>query len=50
MLRQLRSPLLLLIVFAAAASAVTGEWLDAGIVVTIVLATVTIRKNPLAAN
>ena len=36
---QLRSPLLLLLVFAAAASAVTGEWLDAGIVITIVVAT-----------
>lgn len=37
---QLRSPLLLLLVFAAGASAVTGEWLDAAIVVTIVTATV----------
>src|SRR5690349_16103234 len=27
--RQLRSPLLLLLLFAATASAVTGEWLDA---------------------
>jgi Mg2+-importing ATPase len=42
LLRQVRSPLLLLLVFAAGASAYTGEWLDAGIVVTIVLATVTI--------
>jgi Mg2+-importing ATPase len=40
--RQLRSPLLLLLVFAAGASAVGGEWLDAGIVVTIVLATVAV--------
>jgi Mg2+-importing ATPase len=38
--RQLRSPLLLLLVFAAGASALTGEWFDAGIVMTIVLATV----------
>jgi Mg2+-importing ATPase len=42
LIRQVRSPLLLLLVFAAAASAFTGEWLDAGIVVTIVLATVAI--------
>jgi P-type Mg2+ transporter len=40
--RQLRSPLLLLLVFAAAASALTGEWLDASIVMTIVVATVAI--------
>jgi Mg2+-importing ATPase len=40
MTRQLRSPLLLLLVFAAGASALTGEWLDATIVVTIVTATV----------
>ena len=40
--RQLRSPLLLLLVFAAAASALTGEWLDASIVMTIVVATVVI--------
>src|SRR4051812_23352695 len=39
-LRQLRSPLLLLLVFAAGASALSGEWLDAAIVVTIVVATV----------
>jgi magnesium-transporting ATPase (P-type) len=31
LVRQLQSPLLLLLVFAAAASAVTGDWLDAGI-------------------
>jgi Mg2+-importing ATPase len=37
---QLRSPLLLLLVFAAAASALSGEWLDAGIVVIIVGSTV----------
>ena len=35
---QLKSPLLLLLVFAAAASAVTGEWIDAVIVIAIVLA------------
>ena len=34
---QLRSPLQLLLVFAAAASAVTGEWTDAGIVLLIVI-------------
>ncbi|MGE5833274.1 MAG: magnesium-translocating P-type ATPase [Acidobacteriota bacterium] len=38
--RQLRSPLLLLLVFAAAASAVTGEWLDASIVLIIVVSSV----------
>ena len=37
---QLRSPLLLLLVFAAVASAVTSEWTDAGIVLVIVVATV----------
>jgi Mg2+-importing ATPase len=37
--RQLRSPLMLLLVFAACASAATGQWLDAGIVLTIVVAT-----------
>jgi len=35
---QLRSPLLLLLVFAAGASAVTGEWVDAVIVLAILLA------------
>jgi cation transport ATPase-like protein len=40
MLRQLRSPLLLLLVFAAAASAFPGEWIDSGIVLAIVVATV----------
>jgi Mg2+-importing ATPase len=39
-LAQLRSPLLLLLVFAALASALTGAWLDAGIVLAIVLASV----------
>jgi P-type Mg2+ transporter len=33
---QLRSPLLLLLIFAAAASIITGEWFDAGIVLVIV--------------
>jgi Mg2+-importing ATPase len=37
---QLRSPLLLLLVFAAGASALTGEWIDASIVIVIVVATV----------
>ena len=37
---QVRSPLLLLLVFAALASAVSGEWVDAGIVLVIVLVTV----------
>lgn len=39
---QLRSPLLLLLLFAAAASLATREWLDALIVLTIVVATVLI--------
>ncbi len=37
---QLRSPLLLLLVFAAAVSVMTGEWTDAIIVLTIVAASV----------
>lgn len=40
LLGQLRSPLLLLLVFAAVASALTGEWLDAVIVLAIVFASV----------
>lgn len=40
--RQLRSPLLLLLLFAAGAAAITGEWLDASMVFTIVVATVAI--------
>ena len=40
--RQLASPLLLALLFAGAASAVSGEWLDAAMVVTIVVATVAI--------
>jgi P-type Mg2+ transporter len=39
---QFRSPLLLLLVFAAAASALTGEWVDATIVLVIVAATVSV--------
>ncbi len=42
---QLRSPLLLLLVFAAAASALTGEWVDAGIVLAIVAATAGIGSS-----
>jgi Mg2+-importing ATPase len=37
---QLRSPLLLLLLFAAVVSAFTGAWTDAGIVMLIVLASV----------
>ena len=40
--RQLQSPLLLLLVFAAIASGLTGEWIDAAIVMTIVITTVLI--------
>ena len=40
LVNQLRNPLLLVLIFAAAASALTGEWVDAVIVVVIVLATV----------
>jgi Mg2+-importing ATPase len=36
--RQLQSPLLLLLVFAAAASALTAEWIDAAIVLAVVVA------------
>jgi P-type Mg2+ transporter len=39
---QLRSPLLLLLLFAAAISVVTGEWVDAVIVIVIVLASTAI--------
>ena len=39
----MRSPLLLLLVFAAAASAVSGEWFDAAIVLAIVLMA---RRDP----
>ena len=40
LIEQLKSPLLLLLVFAASASAFTGEWLDAAIVLSIVFASV----------
>jgi P-type Mg2+ transporter len=43
LLDQLRSPLLLLLIFAAAASGMTREWIDASIVLAIVLATWTIH-------
>ncbi len=39
---QIRSPLLLLLFFAAGVSAATGEWTDATIILLIVLATVAI--------
>jgi len=42
LVNQVRSPLLLLLLFAAAASGVTREWLDAGMVLVIVLATVAV--------
>jgi Mg2+-importing ATPase len=42
LVNQIRNPLLLVLVFAAMASAMTGEWVDAVIVVVIVLATVSI--------
>jgi Mg2+-importing ATPase len=40
LVNQIRNPLMLVLVFAAVASAITGEWVDAVIVVVIVLATV----------
>ncbi|MFN8063027.1 MAG: magnesium-translocating P-type ATPase [Vicinamibacterales bacterium] len=40
LLSQLRNPLLLILVFAASASALTGEWVDSGIVLVIVLASI----------
>jgi Mg2+-importing ATPase len=42
LVNQLSNPLLLVLIFASAASALTGEWVDAVIVVVIVLATVSI--------
>jgi Mg2+-importing ATPase len=39
---QLKSPLVLLLVFAAVASALTGEWIDASIVLFIVAASVAV--------
>lgn len=38
--RQLQSPLLLLLVFAACVSLATGEWVDAGVVLAIVVLSV----------
>lgn len=43
--RQLRSPLLLLLLFAAGVSLATGEMMDAGIVLLIVAATVLIGAH-----
>jgi P-type Mg2+ transporter len=40
LLNQVKSPLVLLLVFAAIASSLTGEWVDANIVLVIVLASV----------
>jgi Mg2+-importing ATPase len=40
LLSQFRNPLLLVLIFAALASALTGEWVDANIVLAIILATV----------
>ena len=40
LLNQIRNPLLLVLVFAAGASAITGEWVDAFIVLLIVFATI----------
>ncbi len=45
LLRQVRSPLLLLLLFAAGASMLTREWLDAAIVIAIVLVTVGISYS-----
>jgi Mg2+-importing ATPase len=42
LVNQIRNPLLWVLLFAAAASAMTGEWVDAVIVFVIVLATVSI--------
>ena len=43
--RQRQSPLLLLLVFAASASALSGEWIDAAVVMTIVIVTVLIGSS-----
>ena len=40
LLDQLRSPLLLLLIFAALVSGLTGEWADSGIVILIIVASV----------
>lgn len=42
LLRQVTSPLLLLLVFAAVVAAATGEWMNAGIVLTILAASAVI--------
>jgi Mg2+-importing ATPase len=42
---QVRSPLLLILVFAAVVSAFTGEWVDAVIVLLIVFASVGISSS-----
>lgn len=39
---QVKSPLVLLLIFAAVASALTGEWIDASIVIVTVLASVAV--------
>ena len=41
-LRQFRSPLVLILIFAAAVSAIAGEWTDAAIVIVIVVASATL--------
>ncbi|HEY7699989.1 MAG TPA: HAD-IC family P-type ATPase, partial [Vicinamibacteria bacterium] len=45
LLEQLRNPLLLVLVFAAIASASTGEWADSAIVLAVVAATVGISYS-----
>lgn len=42
---QLRSPLLFLLVFAAAVAGITGEWIDAAIVMTILVASIGISTH-----
>ncbi|HVY25360.1 MAG TPA: magnesium-translocating P-type ATPase [Polyangiaceae bacterium] len=42
LVNQVKSPLVLLLVFAAAASAATGEWVDATIVIVTVLASIAV--------
>ena len=42
LLAQVRSPLLLLLLFAAIVSALTGEWVDAAIVLTILCASIAV--------
>ena len=45
LMNQVRNPLLLILVFAACASAATGEWVDAVIVLAVVAATVGIGST-----